>query len=147
MSKSFTWETIVNSSCKKCYQTISDPKKYQKIIPGPMEISKVTKTDIGWQWVMEGKAPMLGDTEIKIISETTLAEPPTRYAFKTSTPLDGTLLVEYTFTEIDSLKTKITNKSTISIPGMKGILVEKMLASQIEKQNPKIIEKFSKIFN
>ena len=86
MSKSFTWETIVNSSCKKCYQTISDPKKYQKIIPGPMEISKVTKTDIGWQWVMEGKAPMLGDTEIKIISETTLAEPPTRYAFKTSTP-------------------------------------------------------------
>ena len=69
MSKSFTWETIVNSSCKKCYQTISDPKKYQKIIPGPMEISKVTKTDIGWQWVMEGKAPMLGDTEIKIISE------------------------------------------------------------------------------
>ena len=54
MSKSFTWETIVNSSCKKCYQTISDPKKYQKIIPGPMEISKVTKTDIGWQWVMEG---------------------------------------------------------------------------------------------
>ena len=68
MSKSFTWETIVNSSCKKCYQTISDPKKYQKIIPGPMEISKVTKTDIGWQWVMEGKAPMLGDTEIKIIS-------------------------------------------------------------------------------
>ena len=57
------------------------------------------------------------------------------------------MLVEYTFTEIDSLKTKITNKSTISIPGMKGILVEKMLASQIEKQNPKIIEKFSKIFN
>ena len=96
---------------------------------------------------MEGKAPMLGDTEIKIISETTLAEPPTRYAFKTSTPLDGTLLVEYTFTEIDSFKTKITNISTISIPGMKGILVEKMLASQIEKQNPKIIEKFSKIFN
>ena len=146
MSKSFTWETIVNSSCEKCYQTISDPKKYQKIIPGAMKISKVTKTDIGWHWVMEGKAPMLENMEIKIISETTVADPPTRYAFKTSTPLDGTLSVDYTFTKVDSNKTKIINKSTITIPGMKGVLVEKMLASQIEKQNPKIIEKISKIF-
>jgi len=147
MSKSFVWETIVNSSSVKCYQTIADPKKYQKIIPGLMQISKVTKTDIGWQWIMEGKAPILQNTEIKLVSETTIADPPNHYAFKSSTPLEGTLVVDYTFTKIDLNKTKIINTSTITIPGMKGILLEKMLASQIEQQNSKIIEKFTKIFN